>query len=199
MEEFGKQSGLAIRRFAAFSAVTAVVFKLNNAITTGVSSFIDFEKQFIRLQQVTGDSAQSLSRLQTSITKLSTGLGVTSQELSQVSVTLAQAGLNARETEKALEALALSALAPSFDNLNNTVEGSIALMRQFGISSNELGSALGSINAVAASFAVEAGDIIKAISRTGGVFANASKGVSEGTDALNAVSYTHLRAHETLR
>ena len=59
MEEFGKQSGLAIRRFAAFSAVTAVVFKLNNAITTGVSSFIDFEKQFIRLQQVTGDSAQS--------------------------------------------------------------------------------------------------------------------------------------------
>lgn len=196
MEEFGKQSGLAIRRFAAFSAVTAVVFKLNNAITTGVSSFIEFEKQFIRLQQVTGDSAQSLGRLQTSITKLSTGLGVTSQELSQVSVTLAQAGLNARETEKALEALALSALAPSFDNLNNTVEGSIALMRQFGISSNELGSALGSINAVAASFAVEAGDIIKAISRTGGVFANASKGVSEGTDALNEfiAVFTSVRA-----
>ena len=196
MEEFGKQSGLAIRRFAAFSAVTAVVFKLNNAINTGVSSFIEFEQQFIRLQQVTGDSAQSLSRLQTSITKLSTGLGVTSQELSQVSVTLAQAGLNARETEKALEALALSALAPSFDNLNNTVEGSIALMRQFGISSNELGSALGSINAVAASFAVEAGDIIKAISRTGGVFANASKGVSEGTDALNEfiAVFTSVRA-----
>ena len=196
MEEFGKQSGLAIRRFAAFSAVTAVVFKLNNAITTGVSSFIEFEKQFIRLQQVTGDSAQSLGRLQTSITKLSTGLGVTSQELSQVSVTLAQAGLNARETEKALEALALSALAPSFDNLNNTVEGSIALMRQFGISSNDLGKALGSINAVAASFAVEAGDIIKAISRTGGVFANASKGVSEGTDALNEfiAVFTSVRA-----
>ena len=196
MEEFGKQSGLAIRRFAAFSAVTAVVFKLNTAITSGVSSFIEFEKQFIRLQQVTGDSAQSLSRLQTSITKLSTGLGVTSQELSQVSVTLAQAGLNARETEKALEALALSALAPSFDNLNNTVEGSIALMKQFGISSNELGSALGSINAVAASFAVEAGDIIKAISRTGGVFANASKGVSEGTDALNEfiAVFTSVRA-----
>lgn len=199
MEEFGKQSGLAIRRFAAFSAVTAVVFKLNNAINTGVSSFINFQKEFIRLQQVTGESAQGLERLQKSITSLSTGLGVTSQELTQVSVTLAQAGLNARETEKALEALALSALAPSFDNLNNTVEGSIALMRQFGISSTELGSALGSINAVAAGFAVEAGDIIKAISRTGGVFANASKGVSEGTDALNEFIAVFTSVRSTTR
>ena len=199
MEEFGKQSGLAIRRFAAFSAVTAVVFKLNNAITSGIGSFIDFQKEFIRLQQVTGDSAQALGRLESSITKLSTGLGVTSQELSRVSVTLAQAGLNARETEKALEALALSALAPSFDNLNNTVEGSIALMRQFSISSSDLGKALGSINAVAASFAVEAGDIIKAISRTGGVFANASKGVSEGTDALNEFVAVFTSVRSTTR
>ena len=199
MEEFGKQAGLAIRRFAAFSAVTAVVYKLNNAITNGVGAFIDFQKEFIRLQQVTGESAQNLSSLRNTITQLSTGLGVASQDLTTVSVTLAQAGLNARETEQALKALAQSALAPSFDNLNNTVEGSIALMRQFGISSNELGSALGSINAVAASFAVEAGDIIKAISRTGGVFANASKGVSEGTDALNEFIAVFTSVRSTTR
>ena len=121
---------------------------------------------------------------------------MSSNELIKVSSTLAQAGLSARDTEKALKALALSALAPSFDNLNSTVEGSIALMRQFGISAGELDRALGSVNAVAAKFAVEAGDIITAIQRTGGVFATASKGVSEGTQALNEFMavFTSVRA-----
>jgi len=104
--------------------------------------------------------------------------------------------LSARDTEKALKALALSSLAPSFDDMNKTVEGSIALMRQFGISAGELDQALGSVNAVAAKFAVEASDIIAAIQRTGGVFAAASKGVSEGTNALNEfiAVFTSIRA-----
>ncbi|MGA1180890.1 MAG: phage tail tape measure protein [Marivivens sp.] len=109
----------------------------------------------------------------------------------KISSTLAQAGLSARDTEKALQALALSANAPSFDNLNNTVEGSIALMRQFGISTRDLEKALGSINAVSAAFAVEAGDIISAISRTGGVFASASKGVIDQVERwADAASHT---------
>jgi TP901 family phage tail tape measure protein len=87
-------------------------------------------------------------------------------------------------------------LAPSFDDLTETVEGSIALMRQFGISAGQLQSALGSVNSVAAAFAVESSDIITAIQRTGGVFASASKGVSEGTDALNEfiAVFTSVRA-----
>ena len=57
-------------------------------------------------------------------------------------------------------------------------------------------AALGSINAVAAAFAVESSDIITAIQRTGGVFASASKGVSEGKDALNEflAVFTSVRA-----
>ena len=72
---------------------------------------------------------------------MSIGLGVSSKELITVSSTLAQAGLTAKDTERALNALALSALAPSFDSMNETVEGSIALMRQFGISAGDLGQA----------------------------------------------------------
>jgi TP901 family phage tail tape measure protein len=127
---------------------------------------------------------------------LSIGLGVSSKELITVSSTLAQAGLTAKDTERALNALALSALAPSFDSMNETVEGSIALMRQFGISAGDLGQALGSINAVAAKFAVEASDIITAIQRTGGVFATSSRGVAEGTEALNQFIsvFTSVRA-----
>jgi len=196
MSEFGRQSALAIRRFAAFSVATGAVYALSRAITSAYSEFIVFNKEFVRLQQVTDSTASGLQSLSNEITRLSTSLGVGSQELLQVSVTLAQAGLSAGETKVALEALAKSALAPSFDSLNDTVEGSIALMRQFGIGASDLESALGSINSVAAKFAVEAGDIITAVQRTGGVFAAASRGVSEGKDALNEfiAVFTSVRA-----
>lgn len=196
MVEFGKQSGLAIRRFAAFSTVTGVVYGVVNAINQGINSYIEYDKQLVKLQQVTGQSAKGLQSLEQAITSLSTSYGVGSMELTEISSTLAQAGLSAKDTEKALKALALSSLAPSFDSMNETVEGSIALMRQFGIDAGDLEKALGSVNSVAARFAVEAADLITAIQRTGGVFATASKGVSEGTDALNEflAVFTSIRA-----
>jgi hypothetical protein len=196
LAEFGRQSGLAIRRFAAFSIVSSIVYKLNSALSSAIGNFIDFDKELVRVAQVTGKNISELDGLVNEITKLSTGLGVTSDDLIKVSSTLAQAGLSASETEQALKALALSANAPSFDSLNDTVEGSIALMRQFGIKAKDLEQALGAVNAVSAQFAVEASDIITAIQRTGGVFATASRGVSSGTDALNEfiAVFTSIRA-----
>lgn len=195
-EEFGRQSALAVRRFAAFATVTGVIYKFTNALSSATTDFIDFNRELVRVAQVTDSSLSELRPLVAQITNLSTSLGIASKDLIQVSSTLAQAGLSARDTEKALKALALSALAPSFDSLSDTVEGSIALMRQFGISAGDLEDALGSVNAVAAKFAVEASDLITAIQRTGGVFATASKGVSEGKDALNEflAVFTSVRA-----
>ena len=196
LAEFGRQSGLAIRRFAAFSLVSGIMYKLNSAVHSSVESFIEFDRQVVRLSQVTGKSKDQLEGLVSTLRGLSTGLGVSSDELIQVTATLAQAGLTARQTEEALKALALSVNAPSFDNLKDTTEGVIAAMRQFNIDASDLTQVLGSINAVSAQFAVEAGDIIKAIQRTGGVFASASKGVAEGTEALNQfiAVFTQVRA-----
>lgn len=196
VEDFGKQAGLAVKRFAAFSIVTGVIYGLGSALTSALGEFVSFDKEMVRLSQVTGNSASELKGLKAEITNLSTSLGVGSQDLLLVSTTLAQAGLSAKDTTAALEALAKSALAPSFDNLTQTTEGAIAIMRQFGIQAGELEGALGSINSVAAAFAVESADIITAIQRTGGVFASASRGVSEGSAALNEfiAVFTSVRA-----
>ena len=195
-EEFGKLGGLAIKRFAAFSVVTGAIYSVNNAIASGVKEFLEYDRQLTRVSQVLNVNRESLKGLDSTITQLSTSLGVSSSELANVTVTLSQAGIQAADTRKALEALAKSALAPTFTSLTNTTEGAIAAMRQFSISAGQLEGALGSINAVAGSFAVEAGDIITAIQRTGGVFASASKGVSQGTDALNQfiAVFTSVRA-----
>ena len=196
MEQFGKQSALAVRRFAAFSLATGAIFKLVNAINSGFNAFVNFDKQLVKLQQVTGKGAIGLKNLENQITNLATSLGVSSESLIEVASTLAQAGLNAEETRIALSALAKTELAPSFDSLTETTEGAIAALRQFELQAGDLESALGSINAVAAAFAVESSDIITAIQRTGGVFAAASKGVSEGKDALNEfiAVFTSVRA-----
>jgi hypothetical protein len=196
VEDFGKKAALAAKRFAAFTIATTGIYALINAVRDGLKAFIQFDQQIIRLQQVTGKSAISISSLSRTITELATTLGVSSEKLATVSVTLAQAGLSAEDTRIALTALAKTELAPSFDNIIDTTEGAIAALRQFNLETSELESALGSINAVAAAFAVESSDIIAAIQRTGGVFAAASKGVSEGTDALNEfiAVFTSVRA-----
>lgn len=196
MENFGKSAGLAIKRFAAFTTATAGFYAVARATQQSLEKFIEYDRQLVRIAQVTGATRDSLGGLSNEITRLSVSLGTSSSELARVAVVLSQAGLSAKETETALKSLALTTLGASFDDINQTVEGSIALMRQFSISTSQLESALGSINAVAAQFAVEASDIITAIQRTGGVFAAASTGVSQGTDALNEfiAVFTSVRA-----
>jgi hypothetical protein len=196
MEEFGKQGYLAIKRFAAFSLVSGSIFAVTNAISAAYQEFIKFDKEIVRLQQVTGKGAIGIAVLEKQITSLAINLGVSSDSLVRVASTLAQAGLNAEDTRVALVALAKTELAPSFDDLASTTEGAIATLRQFELQAGDLEAALGSINAVAAAFAVESSDIITAIQRTGGVFASASKGVSQGKDALNEfiAVFTSVRA-----
>jgi len=196
IEEFGRQSALAIRRFTAFASVTSVIYGVNNAINQALSDFIKFDRQLVRIAQVSGQTVGNLKGLQGTIGELATGIGVSSSSLAEVSVTLTQAGFSIREVQKALKALALTDVAPTFNNLNDTVQGSIALLRQFSIGTGQLEASLSSINAVAAQFAVESSDIISAIQRAGGVFAAASRGVSEGTDALNEfiAIFTSVRA-----
>jgi TP901 family phage tail tape measure protein len=186
---FGTASGLAVKRFVAFSIGAGIIVGLTSALKEGTQEAIAFERELVRISQVTGQLTSTLGGLTDEITRLATGLGVSSSELIQVSRILSQAGLSASETTVALEALARSALAPTFDNINDTAEGAIAIFRQFGVSADELSNKLGSINAIAGSFAVESGDLITAIRRTGGAF-QASGGSLEELLAL----FTSVRA-----
>jgi len=196
MQEFGRVSGLALRRFAGFSVATAVVFGFGRAVVNATSEAIAFERELIKVAQVTGRSVASLAPLTRQIKLLSTSLGVASADLVKVSRILSQAGLSISQTRIALEALAKTDLAPTFKNMEQTADGAIAIMRQFGISASELEGALGSINAVAGQFAVSSDDIIAAVKRAGGVFAATSKGVVSGTEALHQfiAIFTSVRA-----
>lgn len=170
MRVFGEQAALAVRRFAAFAIPTSIFLGLVTAIKEGVSASIEFEKEMVRLSQVTGKGLSALTGLSNEITRLSTSLGVSSKDLGNVATTLAQAGLSAKKTTVALEALARSSLAATFTSIEDTTEGAIAVFRQFNVEAEDLQGVIGSLNAVSAQFAVESDDLVSVIRRTGGAF-----------------------------
>jgi hypothetical protein len=193
---FGKESALATRRFAAFTIVSGGIFGLVRGFKSGVSQAINFEKQILRVQQVTGDAGVGISSLKREIDILSVSLGVASDELVQVSLTLAQTGKTIPQIRSALTAIAKATLAPTFGDIKDTTEGVIAALEQFNISASKTEEVLGSLNAVSKSFAVEAADLISVIRRAGGVFAAAEpqfKGPQESLNELIAI-FTAVRS-----
>lgn len=196
LEEFGRVSGLAVRRFAGFAASTNILMGFVGALKGAVQEAVAFQHQMVRLATLAGTSTQNMDGLARTIGKLSIDVGISSQKLLEVSDTLIQAGLSAKDTETALSALAKTMVAPAFGDVTKTVEGMIAVMSQFKLTANDMETSLGAMNEVAAKFAVESSDLISAVRIAGGSFATMSQGVATGQEALNQFMavFTSVRA-----
>lgn len=197
-ENLGKQAAVAIKRYAAFSVAAGGIFTLASAIKSGLKEALDFQNEIVKLSQVTGYSIKSLGGLSEEVTRLATTLGVSSKGLLNVSQTLAQAGYTADEVKVALEALAKTELAPTFKNIENTTEGAIAAMKQFDIQTKDLEKTLGSMNAVAAGFAVESDDLVTAIRRSGAAFKASGGTLNEFIALFTSVRQTTRESAETI-
>ena len=194
----GRTFAISVRRFAALAVATRAVSLFTNTLADATQQAIDFERQLVKLSQVTGQSLGELRGLTTTITQLATGFGVTSKSLLDVSTVLLQAGLNSRDTEVALKSLAKAALAPNFDSISETAEGAIAILAQFQEGVGALEGQLSSINAVAGAFAVEAGDLIDVIRRTGGVFKSSGGSLNELLALFTSVRATTRESAESI-
>lgn len=194
----GRSFAVSFKRFAAFSLATRTVGLFTRGLSDAVGEALDFERQLIKVAQVTGKSVSELSSLTREVRALATGLGVSSQKLLEVSRILAQAGLSADQTRVALESLAKSSLAATFDDIIQTTEGAVAIFNQFGQGAAALEGQLGAINAVAGQFAVEAGDLIAVIRRTGGVFKAAGGDLNELIALFTSVRSTTRESAESI-
>jgi TP901 family phage tail tape measure protein len=197
-EQFGAQIALATRRFLAFQVGATALFGFVRGIKQGVSEALQFQQQMIRLAQVGGDTAGVLRGVEDSITRISKSTGTSSLELAKVAVTLRQAGISAAETSKHLETLAEAALSPNFGSMAQTVEGLIAVQRQFNLSAEQTKEAMGGINAVAGAFATEASDLITAVQKAGGAFKSAGGNVNEFLGLFTAVRATTRESADTI-
>lgn len=197
-ESLAKTFAVSFKRFVTFSLATRTVGTFTSGLSSAFNEAIDFEKQMVRVSQVTGKTLPELRDLNKEITRLSVGLGVSSKTLLDVSLTLAQAGFSAKDTKIALEALAKTELAPTFTDIKKTTEGAIALFNQFGQGSEALAEQLGAINKVSADFAVESDDLIDVVRRVGGVFKSSGGSLNELLAIFTSVRATTRESAESI-
>ncbi len=196
MAQFGKDSALAIRRFAAFSIATGAVFGFIRAVQQATGESIKFQRELIKITQVTGKGGSDLNGLRKTIDQLSTSLGISANELLNVARTFAQTGQSLTQIQSSLRAVAKASLAPTFDSMADSAEGLIAALNQFDIAANRSEAILGSLNQVSKRFAVEASDLISVIRRAGGVFAASTKQLGAPEERLRELIgvFTAVRA-----
>ena len=193
------------RRFSVITVATGTFIAFARSIKNSVGNAIQFEREMIKISQVTGKSLSQLKGLSDEVTRISTGFGVANQTLLETARVLTQAGLSAKKTKDALQVLANTTLAPTFDNIRDTAEGAIAILNQFGREAAKVGQdikfleqSLDAINAVSKKFAVESADLIAAVRRTGGVFQAAGGQINELIALFTSVRATTRESAETI-
>ena len=68
MEAFGRNAGLAAKRFAGFTIATAAIVGLARAITNATREAIDFERELVKISQVTGKTPSDLKSFTAEVT-----------------------------------------------------------------------------------------------------------------------------------
>jgi len=196
--KMGKAFGASVRRFGAFTIATRAISLFTSGLANATKEAIDFEREMIKISQVTGKTMGELKGLENTITSLATSLGVSSKSILSVGRILSQAGIQAKDLKVALTTLAKTELAPTFEDITKTAEGAVAILAQFGQGVGELERQLGAINRVAGQFAVESGDLISVIRRTGGVFKAAGGDLEELIALFTSVRATTRESAESI-
>lgn len=197
-EVFGEQTGLAARRFSAFILSAGLMVRALQAIKAGFGESFEFDKQLVRISQVSEESGSSLRALSADVTNLAVTYGASSKELIGTALIFKQVGISIKEVREQLETIAQASLAPNFDSMAQTAEGAIAILRQFNTDAAGTRDAIGAMNAVAAGFAVEARDLVEAVRRVGGTFKSAGGDVNELLALFTSVRGTTRESAETI-
>lgn len=205
MNQMNRTLQESARRFSVITLATGSFLALANSFKKSVKEAVAFETELLKISQVTGKTVGQLGSLSKEVTRLSTSLGTSSSSLLNVARTLTQAGFAAEDVRKSLNILAQTTLAATFDNIQDTTEGAIALLRQFSNEARAAGGdvkfleqSLDAVNAVSKRFAVESSDLITVIRRTGGVFSAAGGELNELLALFTSVRSTTRESAETI-
>lgn len=197
-QRLGNAFGISIKRFASFSIATHLVGLFTSTLSGAVSQAILFQREVVRIAQVSDESEGSIKGLANAVTNLAIKWGLSSQELLKTATIITQAGYSAKDTAVILDVLAKAASAPNFDSMTETAEGAIAIMAQFKQGAGALEGQLSSLNAVAGAFAVEAGDLMTVIRATGGVFKASGGSLNELAAIFTSIRATTRESAESI-
>lgn len=196
--QFGLAVGESARKFSAYALAATTISKMAGLFSSATAEVLKFDKDLVKLTQVTGKFGAELDGITQHLLNLSVRTGISIGKLGELTTTLAQADLKGRDLANAIEVIAKSDLAPSFENMTDSVEGLIAIMQQFKRPSSEFIKQFGYINNLSKQSAVESADLIEAVKRSGSVFESAGASLEEFAAMMAVVRSTTRESAETI-
>lgn len=198
VDNFALAIGNSARKFSAYAAGTLLITKLINIFRATTSELIRFDKEVVKLAQITETAVSNMAGLKKELLELSVRTGISASKLAEMTGVLAQAGIKGKELTTVIETLAKTDLAATFDNITETAEGLIAVKSQFKLFGSEITEAFDQINQVAKEFAVESADLIEAVKKAGGVFAASGGKLDEFLAVITSVRATTRESAESI-
>src|SRR5574343_1480898 len=131
MEELGRQTALTAKRFTGYILATKTMFAVAGAISNAVSAAIEYDRQMLRIAQVTRTSIPEVQNLRKLFNELSVEFGVSALELSKAAETLAQAGKTISEIDTIISAIAPASLSATFGDIAKGTDSLLSLFAQF--------------------------------------------------------------------
>ena len=174
-ERLGAQVTIATQRIAAYTIGASGIYGAVTFIKASTSEFFKLEQQLTKVRQVLGDTVENngkIKQLSEFIKGLGTSLGIAPSDIASGVALLAQAGFtNVTELQGAIQAISEARLGPSFGSQEQTVDGLIAVYRQFNLTLSDTRNILDLVNQFSKDYAVESQDLFEIVKRGGSAFA----------------------------
>ena len=201
----GNSINEGVKKFAIVTIATGTFVGLTRAIKNAVGDAIEFEREMVKIAQATGKTVSQLRGLEVEVGNIATGMGASSKELINAARNLIQAGFAADKVTGSLKVLAQTDLAATFKSIEDTTDGAIAILNQFGREAQRTGTevaflerSLSAINQVSKDFAVESSDLITAVKTTGSAFESAGGSLNELIALFTSVRSTTRESAESI-
>lgn len=192
-DTFSGRIALTTSRLGAYAIASNAIFAVVSGVGQSFKAILEIDKNLNRLTQILNDNAQAADNVTNKVLSFAKAYGQSGRAILNIVDTLAQAGnqfSGENSLVKAAEAIAKTNLAATFGDIESTTSGVIAILNQFNLSAADTARILDVSNKVAKDFAVEAGDIFKAVRSGGGAFAIAGGNIEQFTALVGTLRQT---------
>ena len=199
-EALGRQTAVTTQRYLGFVVASRVVLGALQGIGGAISNAIKLNTELNKIARISDDiNVDNIKVLRSVITGASIKFAVDPQNLAEVAKTFAQTGASLNEIQDVVRSVARTNLLPTFGSTQETLDGLIAVFKQFNIETSESEEVINRFFNLASQRAVEVQDLFNSVKRAGAVFAALSVDVEKPIDALTELAAITTVVRQTTR
>lgn len=188
------------KKFVLWQAAATLVMQPLNLIKSGFKelneTLVNTEKRIVEISRVVNENIDD-SAMANKLYNIAQQYGQTFDNVSEIALNFARAGMSWNETIEATKAAVLALNVAELD-ATQASDGMIAIMTQFGIEASQLTDVVDMLNITADNAAVTTEKLLTALQRTGSSAKNARLELDQTVSVITALSEATGRSGENL-